>query len=525
MKTKKIILLSLIGIGLTVSSCKKYLDALPDNRAELNTEAKVYKLLVSAYPQTSYIMVSELSSDNVDDYGRANPYTSRFYDELFRWKDGKEDDNDSPSALWEACYSAISSANEALQAIEAMGNPSTLNGAKGEALLARAYGHFLLVNIFSKHYSKANSATDLGIPYVIEPERTISVSYKRNSVKEVYDFIQKDIQEGLPLIDDTKFGSTPKFHMNTAAANAFAARVALYTQNWEQAISYANKAIGTNPTMRNTTALMNSGAQDPVQMGIFMNASTEKSNLFLQTAVSVVGAYFGPYYEGSRYSHGALIATTETWLTTAPWGRISSTGYKPRIYQYGGTNLDKVLAARAPYLFEYTDPVARIGYPRIVYAPFTVEETMLVRAEANIMLKKYDAAEAEMKRWVNNTLVNPPANFGINSINTWANNLAYFTPRNPTPKKKLNPEFPIEAGTQENMLHALLMIRRLETIQLGLRWFDVKRYGIEIERRVLSAGTDIESLETSSKLKVQDPRTAIQIPAMVISSGLEENPR
>lgn len=47
-----------------------------------------------------------------------------------------------------------------------MGSPESLNGQKGEALLTRAYHHFMLVNVFCKHYSEQTSATDLGIPYM-----------------------------------------------------------------------------------------------------------------------------------------------------------------------------------------------------------------------------------------------------------------------------------------------------------------------------------------------------------------------
>jgi len=150
---------------------------------------------------------------------------------------------------------------------------------------------------------------------------------------------------------------------------------------------------------------------------------------------------------------------------------------------------------------------------------------MLVRAEALIHLKRYNEAVVDMKRWVDNTLVTPPATFTVESINTWANGLEYFTPQMPTPKKKLNPEFTVESGTQENLLHALLFIRRVETIHMGLRWFDIKRYGIEIERRIVTSGTTVSSVESESKLIVRDKRQALQIPLDVISAGLTPNPR
>ncbi|WP_254423311.1 RagB/SusD family nutrient uptake outer membrane protein [Flavobacterium sp. A45] len=41
-------------------------------------------------------------------------------------------------------------ANTAFQAIDELGNLSSLNPQKGEALLARAYSNFMLVNLWSK---------------------------------------------------------------------------------------------------------------------------------------------------------------------------------------------------------------------------------------------------------------------------------------------------------------------------------------------------------------------------------------
>ena len=55
------------------------------------------------------------------------------------------------------------------------------------------------------------------------------------------------------------------------------------------------------------------------------------------------------------------------------------------------------------------------------------------------------------------------------------------------------------------------------TIHEGLRWQDIKRYGIEISHNRDGLANDI--------LKVDDPRRAMQLPQDVINAGLEANPR
>ncbi|WP_164126361.1 RagB/SusD family nutrient uptake outer membrane protein [Sphingobacterium luzhongxinii] len=523
----KIIIKTLLYTSLSMTlftSCEKFLDELPDNRAELDSEKKITGLLVSAYSSSAYIASTEYSSDNVDDYGFNNPYSDRLVEQIFRWQDVIENSDESPKKVWEGSYKAISSANQALAAIEEMGNPTSLSAQRGEALITRAYNHFILVNIFAQHFTKEFAASDLGVTYMLKPESTLNPHYERNSVKEVYEYIVKDLEEGLPLINDATY-KTPKFHFTKAASYAFAARVALYMQEWQKAVDYANIAIGANPQaiMRDNVWIQQNGVGEVTDAAKFYTASTVKSNLLLSPCYSVLGTYFGPYRSGSRFAHGARISNTETFLAAGPFGSRTSGAYKVRVYVYSAANVDKHLVPRITYQFEMTDPVSQTGYAHTVFAPFTTEETMLVRAEALIHLKQYDAAAVDMKRWVDNSLTSPPANFNVSTINTWANGIAYYTPEIPTAKKKLEPEFSIETGTQENMLHALLYIRRLETMHTGLRWFDVKRYGIEVVRRVISSG--IITPETSTKLIKRDKRAALQLPADVITAGVVGNPR
>lgn len=93
-----------------------------------------------------------------------------------------------------------------------MGNPTSLNPQKGEALLCRAYAHFLLANIFCEAYDPATAVAKLGIPYVTEPETTVTVSYERGTLAETYQKIEADLLEGLPLIEDNVY-SVPKYHL------------------------------------------------------------------------------------------------------------------------------------------------------------------------------------------------------------------------------------------------------------------------------------------------------------------------
>ena len=94
-----------------------------------------------------------------------------------------------------------------------------------------------------------------------------------------------------------------------------------------------------------------------------------------------------------------------------------------------------------------------------------------------------------------------------------------------TVKKHLHPAFAIDAegSVQETMLQCVLGFRRMETLHQGLRWFDVKRYGIEIVRRTM--GADGKPATLTDVLKKDDNRRAVQIPLDIRQAGVEANPR
>lgn len=517
MKNNKKILFVLFLFSLCTISCDEFLDELPDNRTALDNSNKIRKLLVSAYPTTGEAIVTEFSSDNFQDLGTTNPDWDRVHKELVYWEDVSENDSDGPNSVWEGCYAAIAAANEALVSINEIGGTS-LDAEKGEALISRAYAHFVLVNVFSKHYNETSSNTDLGIPYLESPEILLNPKYERGTVKDVYEKINKDIEAGLPLIDDNIYQAS-KYHFNTKAAYAFAARFNLYYQKWEKARDYATAVVTQAPLslLRDWKAQgLVTSDQDPRTRAYFSDNST----LLNITSGSNAGLIYGGYRIVTRFNHTRFIANNETMYAPLPWGTVSSASYNYRPANYIATNFDKVVLMKLPYIFEYTDVVAGIGYRRTVYSPFTTDETLLVRAEANIMLNQHDKAINDLNTWSKNFFKDKETT--IADVDAFYNAMPYSTETNPTQKKTLTPNFAINAGTQENMLHYTLQCRRILTIHDGLRWFDIKRYGMSVPRYIsdLSGGMSVADV-----LDVNDPRKAIQLPADVIAAGLTPNPR
>ena len=509
----------------TLTSCDSYLDELPDNRMELTTEDKVNKLLVTAYPISAPILAAEFSSDNVDCY-QGNPNTTRFVDQLYNWRDVTESSNESTETVWESTYAAIATANLALQAIDEQGGPTTkkLQQARGEALLCRAYCHFVLANLFCQAYNSQTSQNDLGIVYLEHTVDDIAANPSRGNVADVYAKIEHDLLEGLTLVGSDYSG--PKYHFNQKAAYAFACRFYLYYEQWEKALQYANLCLGSAPQamLRDWRAMADMTQTFAALTQHYIDASLN-SNLLLLTGYSAIGIVFGPYNYWSRYAHGKYLATHEDGEAANIWG---SAAYYQGMHTYAATNLDKTVFFKLPYLFEYVDAVAGTGYYRTVYPAFTADECLLNRAEALTLLGRYDEAAADLTMWMQN-IIQTDLTLTPALIADFYNGVGYSYSDeqgiSSTIKKHLNPKFDIgeEGDMKEAMLQCVLGFRRIETLQTGLRWYDVKRYGIEIVRREINAAG--EPAKLLDVLRIDDPRRALQIPFNVRAAGVQANPR
>jgi hypothetical protein len=71
--------------------------------------------------------------------------------------------------------------------------------------------------------------------------------------------------------------------------------------------------------------------------------------------------------------------------------------------------------------------------------------------------------------------------------------------------------------TQRKMTKFLAKMRQMAFIHQGNRWFDIKRYNLPVEHKLV--GGEIEVLES------KDLRKAVQLPRTAISFNLTPNPR
>ena len=538
---KKIIYL-IAGISL-FSSCSDLLDELPDSQVPVNSPERIKRVLVNAYPGASAMMLNEYSSDNIADNGTIVTDFNYLTDEVVYWKTINEYGNyEGLEYVWAQNYKAISHANEALEGIAKLGNDPKLNPAKGEALLARAYAHFELVNTFCKAYNPTTSSADLGIPYALTSETKLDPKYGRSTVAQVYQHIAADLQEGLPLIEDSYY-QMPKYHFNKKAANAFAARFYLYYQNWDKAIEYANNVLSTNDVttkslLRNWEDFRDvnkAGSTNQGSRALYYAREAIEANLLLLPISSQLPTAYYTQGVTKRYTHNVFISETQTIEAKNVWdpqGKSGKNNYGYEFYWFMPIKVDN--GRNSTVFFDKFPSFSTGSTSRTVIVPFTTDETLLVRAEAKIHKGEYEAALKDLNLWTSKfiqqkTILSYSSRneVTLDQVKSFYNAMAYSqnTQDGLTQKKQLTPSFAIaNDGTAEPLLHYLLQCRRILTLGEGLRWQDVKRYNIEVSR-FQTDNVDRHLNEFKASLPASDERRAIQLPASSIKAGIQPNPR
>lgn len=510
----------MVFFAFSLVSCNDFLDKSPDNRADIKTPEQLSKLLVDGYMQQNYALLCELSSDNFVDNNSPDAngvfYNlsafDRSHDEIFSWQPVQSSQgSDSPSSVWNACYHAIAVANHALDIIagfETQGRANEVRAQKGEALLIRAYNHFVLVNVFCQTYKNdLLSKSDSGVPYITAPETKVLVHYQRSTVAENYKQIEEDLLQGLELIDDTKY-AVPKYRFNKQAAYAFATRFYLYKRDYQKVINYATLALGVNPgnLMRNWNA--DFPTFESFSDG-WINAQSGNNFLLIST-YSTFNRIFGTRYGCNRDAVNAtLLGEGPTWSAYHP-------SLNGRLYLRGSQEYGVFFPKIGEY-FEYTDKISGIGFAHIIRAEFTAEETLLCRAEAYAMLDMTQQAVADLKIYDDARKMNGFAAAELTETairNFYKKDKPLFVHTFNT--TKISPDFVI-TDTQKPIIDCVLHFRRIETLFDGYRWFDIKRFGIEITHRI--GKSQVEHLTWN------DDRRAIQIPFEVIAAGLTPNKR
>ncbi|MDN5202377.1 RagB/SusD family nutrient uptake outer membrane protein [Fulvivirgaceae bacterium BMA10] len=479
------------------TACDNFLDEVPDNRVALDDLEKAGQLLTNAYSISSYAFTDWMT----DDVGFTRGTNIRpNHNEAYTWQDFTADPNeqDTPIFFWFQTYNAIAHANEVLAILEDLpADTDELQARKraieSEALLTRAYGHFMLVNLFGKHYDESSSSSDPGVPFIETPETVFIGTYSRSSVKEVYDKVETDMLRGIELVDDNFFENSGKYHFNRNAALAFASRFYLFKGDYDKCIEYSNQLLGADPSVfvRDLTSDEFQSASSSIQGYPQLYSSPDlPSNLMLMRKISLV--------QRTDFGHAPTNTIYNNLFATRPFTGVTDQRENPAFVK----GVNGLFPVRYESLFQRSGLNSNVGFPYHIALAFRGEEVLLNRAEAYIQRNRIADAIADLQVLTDNRYSGGDVTLSISLIRNF-----FGVGSNPFISDRVV------------LLEYYLLEKRKEFIAQGMRWFDIKRYDREVQH-VLGDNVSVITLQEDDRRKVlQIPQSAIDV------GGLKPNPR
>ncbi|MDO5606852.1 MAG: RagB/SusD family nutrient uptake outer membrane protein [Capnocytophaga sp.] len=254
---------SLALLPLFFASCDKYVDITPKGSLLIDTAEELYELV--SMPNRGYPInnIQYLSDDQWIRESYVIGVTPNINTAHFTFDTNADRVNMlTSSTFYNRAYVYINRWNTVISLIDdSKGSNETKALAKAEAKIYRAFDHFLLVNVYAKAYDPLTAATDGGI--CIMDKYDLEAQPSKSTVQQVYGFIQKDIDEAIPYLQEQPIDV---YHPSLAFAWAFKARVHLFKREYGLAKEAALKSLGYKNELTDLVALKAQGGPTVVNM-------------------------------------------------------------------------------------------------------------------------------------------------------------------------------------------------------------------------------------------------------------------
>ncbi|SHG34786.1 RagB/SusD family nutrient uptake outer membrane protein [Pedobacter caeni] len=358
-----------------LTACNKKLDLRPETSLDkdkaLSGEANLrlatsgnYSLLKDDNYIATFFHLIESATDNVEATSVFDPGGTR---QFAAYSFDHNPTMFNTINLYSKAYGLIRAANNVIQAIPEDANPVLLQ-LKGENLFMRAFAYQSLVKIFGRPYVQDNGNRP-GVVIVDKSGPTLERPAKRQTVKEVYDFMIADLlkAEALMTIDNNNAFAS-KY-----AAQAMLSSVYLNMGNNAKAIEYADKLILA-------TSRFNLTQGDAYKSYFSTNHSTDKETIFCIKNLDGTGGGF--FYFNQSYTVEKFAAVSKPFwdLLNEGNGDLRKNFYKALKTSNGDTWNFTTKYVQNPAL----NTTEKVSSPPI----YRLAEMYLNRAEANAKLGK-----------------------------------------------------------------------------------------------------------------------------------------
>jgi starch-binding outer membrane protein, SusD/RagB family len=486
----KYLAIAVLG-GALFSSCNKAIQTEPVQSISadiaLTSTTGVNSLINSIYSSYRGLAVSgvlwpELLADNlINTINNNNTYRNQ---ELNNQGFG--------TGNWATNYGIINRTNLVIDAVDANlitdVTEAKAKQFKGEALFLRAWSYFMLATSYSYLPGKEINGFTAGVPLILTPTKSVGdVTFPARATNaEVYTQIKADLVEAINLLDNT--ARAEKAYASKAAAQALLSRVHLYLDEWASAITVSGQVLATTNVNSKATRV------EPTGAGLVQSWRTHKD----KTESIMEITYTTAENPGT--------ASLQSWLTIFPKPvNATCTGNATRasfadltipttlLNLYPATDVRKTTLIEGPYcklgqsnLYfsnKFSGTGGAFGLDNVTI--FRTSEVLLNRAEAYARTNQLDLAIDD-----------------VNVIRVRAGNPALV-------KGSL---------TQQALVDAILVERRLELAFEGHRWYDLLRNKQDITKAPGGVASGI--------VGYNDYRILSSIPAadIDVNKSLTQNP-
>ena len=227
---------------LLFMGCDDYLDVTPKGKLLPTTTQDFSEMMGDpSLPSAAYPII-EMMTDNclMEEEDVSSSFTSSTT-KAYLWQDEfytkTEDD-----MLWTDAYGKIYTCNLVLERTDAStgGTEADKKRVKAEASFNRAYYYWLLHNSYAPAYSAETAASDMSVPLRLDTDLEVKLS------QAMSDQVVKQLLEDIQHPEDLPQKASSVYHINRGGAYALCARIYLSIGDYENALKYAELALGEN---------------------------------------------------------------------------------------------------------------------------------------------------------------------------------------------------------------------------------------------------------------------------------------
>lgn len=258
---KKVIILYITLLAFTFAACSDFLEQEPGSQTSIDEVFSSYDGYMSAlngcYYDLEDVLTGERNAVYADALGGNITFTPSVsshsisvpsnIENVYSFAD-VADDSDLNS-VYNGLYEIINSVNIILERLSELDDATEdqISQMQAEALCLRAISHFYLVKYYSQNYSYTNDASHPGIVCNSRVQIAGEDYPSRKTAGETYEFIIRDLQKALTYFTSETILDGPEYsYFTKTVCNALLARVALYSENYSLAFSYADSVINNS---------------------------------------------------------------------------------------------------------------------------------------------------------------------------------------------------------------------------------------------------------------------------------------